>query len=215
MKRFQFLLISIFMATLAFAQNEKPFERQKIFSIVPQYVIQNGFRFDYEFTLRNNLKSWLQLSPELFISTHSTNISTDNYKSMIGAGLEIHHKYYLKEPNENGGYYFGYGGGLQFFGIKDNESVSYTYTENGTEYISFREEEVNNTINRLLLNFIIGKQVVSFKPFIVDYYLGVGFRYSVDKNLNLLNTYNSTWFDYGYSGSLLVSGIKIGFDFSK
>jgi hypothetical protein len=59
----------------------------------------------------------------------------------------------------------------------------------------------------------VGKSVVRSKPFIIDYYLGVGFRYSMDKNLDLIESYNDTWFEHGYSGSLMVAGIKFGFNF--
>jgi len=209
------IILVLLTSTIVFAQNEKPFQREKILSIVPQYVFQNGFRVDYEFTLRDNRKSWLQFSPELFISTDGNNMTSANYKSMRGIGLEVHHKYFMKEPNERYGFYFAYGGGLQFFGIKNDQNVQYNYSEYDTNYTSYRMEEVNTTINRVLLNFVIGKQVVRYKPFIVDYYLGIGFRYSMDKNMELMESYNDTWFDNGYSGSLLVAGLKLGFNFAK
>ena len=209
------IILVLLTSTIVFAQDEKPFQREKILSIVPQYVFQNGFRVDYEFTLRDNRKSWLQFSPELFISTDGNNMTSANYKSMRGIGLEVHHKYFMKEPNERYGFYFAYGGGLQIFGIKNDQNVQYTYSEYDTNYISYRTEEVNTTINRVLLNFIVGKQITRYKPFIVDYYLGVGFRYSMDKNLELMEIYNQSWFDNGYSGSLLVAGLKLGFNFTK
>jgi hypothetical protein len=209
------IILVLLNSTIVFAQDEKPFQREKILSIVPQYVFQNGFRVDYEFTLQNNRQSWLQFSPELFISTDGNNMTNANYKSMRGVGLEVHHKYFMKEPNERYGFYFAYGGGLQVFGIKNDQNVQYTYSEYDTNYISYRTEEVNTTINRVLLNFIVGKQITRHKPFIVDYYLGVGFRYSMDKNLELMEMYNQSWFDNGYSGSLLVAGLKLGFNFEK
>lgn len=215
MKIIQIILISVLTSTVVFAQEEQAFKREKILSIVPQYVFQNGFRVDYEFTLRDNRKSWLQFSPELFMSTDGNNMTSADYNSMRGIGLEVHHKYFMKEPDERFGFYFAYGGGLQFFGIKNDQNVEFIYSEYDTNYISYRTEEVNTTINRVLLNFVVGKQVVRYKPFVVDYYLGIGFRYSMDKNLELLETYNQTWFDTGYSGSLLVAGLKLGFNFAK
>lgn len=209
------IILVLLTSTIVFAQDEKPFQREKILSIVPQYVFKNGFRVDYEFTLQNNRKSWLQFSPELFISTDGNNMTNANYKSMRGIGLEIHHKYFMKEPSERYGYYFAYGGGLQIFGIKNDQNVQYSYSEYNTNYTSYRMEEVNTTINRVLLNFVVGKQITRHKPFIVDCYLGVGFRYSMDKNMELMETYNQTWFDNGYSGSLLVAGLKLGFNFEK
>lgn len=209
------IILVLLTSTIVFAQDEKPFQREKILSIVPQYVFQNGFRVDYEFTLQNNRRSWLQFSPELFISTDGNNMTNANYKSMRGVGLEVHHKYFMKEPNERYGFYFAYGGGLQVFGIKNDQNVQYTYSEYDTNYTSYRTEEVNTTINRVLLNFVVGKQITWHKPFIIDYYLGVGFRYSMDKNLELMEMYNQSWFDNGYSGSLLVAGLKLGFNFSK
>lgn len=215
MKIIQIILISVLTSTVVFAQEEQAFKREKILSIVPQYVFQNGFRVDYEFTLRDNRKSWLQFSPELFMSTDGNNMTSADYNSMRGIGLEVHHKYFMKEPDERFGFYFAYGGGLQFFGIKNDQNVEFIYSEYDTNYISYKTEEVNTTINRVLLNFVVGKQVVRYKPFVLDYYLGIGFRYSMDKNLELLENYNQTWFDTGYSGSLLVAGLKLGFNFSK
>ena len=215
MKIIPILLLSILTSTLVFAQEELAFKREKILSIVPQYVFQDGFRVDYEFALRNNRKSWLQFSPELFISADGDNMTSNDYNSMRGIGLEVHHKYFMKEPNERYGFYFAYGGGFQFFGIKNDQYVDYTYSEYGTNYVSYRTEEVNTTINRVLVNFVIGKQIVRSNPFIIDYYLGVGFRYSMDKNMELMKSYNQTWFDNGYSGSLLVAGLKLGFNFTK
>ena len=215
MKIIQIILISVLTSTVVFAQEEQAFKREKILSIVPQYVFQNGFRVDYEFTLRDNRKSWLQFSPELFMSTDGNNMTSADYNSMRGIGLEVHHKYFMKEPDERFGFYFAYGGGLQFFGIKNDQNVEFIYSEYDTNYISYRTEEVNTTINRVLFNFVVGKQVVRYKPFVVDYYLGIGFRYSMDKDLDLMENYNQTWFDTGYSGSLLVAGLKLGFNFAK
>ena len=215
MKIIQLIFLSIVISTMVFAQEELTFKREKIMSIVPQYVFQNGFRVDYEFTLQNNWKSWLQFSPELFISTDGNNMTSNTYNSMRGAGLEVHHKYFMKEPTERYGFYFAYGGGVQIFEIKSDQDISYTYSENNAEYFSYRNEEVKTSINRVLLNFLVGKQVVRYKPFIVDYYLGVGFRYSMDKDLELMETFNQSWFDNGYSGSLLVAGVKFGFNFTK
>lgn len=203
------IALSYFSIAQLSAQNEK------IISIVPQYVFQNGFRVDYEFNLHNDWKSWLQLSPTLFISTDDNDVSSYSYNNMRGVGMEVHHKYFMQEPDDRRGFYFAYGGGLQFLGISNDQLVSYDYTENGIHYSSYRTEEVTTAINRLLLNVMVGRQVVRYKPFIIDYYLGVGFRYSMDKDLKLIDNFNDTWFDYGYSGSLIVAGIKLGFNISK
>lgn len=215
MKIIPILLLSMITSTMVFAQEELPFKREKIISIVPQYVFQDGFRVDYEFTLQKNRKSWLQFSPEIFINTDGNQMTSHDFNSMRGFGMEIHHKYFMKEPNDRNGYYFAYGGGLQYLGIKDNRDVSYLYSEYGINYTSYRNEEVNIPINRLLINFMVGKQIVRSRPFIIDYYLGVGFRYSMDENMDLIDSYNDTWFDYGYSGSLMVAGVKLGFNFQN
>lgn len=208
------ILIAVF-PLMVFAQEETNPKKEKILSIVPQYVFQNGFKFDYEFTLNDDWKSWLMISPTLFISTDDSDITTYSYKSMRGIGLEVHHKYFMKEPNDHRGFYFAYGGGLQFLSVNSEQFVDYAYTENGNDYISFKTDEVDTPISRLLLNIVVGKQIVGYKPFIIDAYLGVGFRYSVTKDFEMIDTFNDSWFDYGYSGSLIVAGVKFGFNFSK
>ncbi len=200
---------------MSFSLGQLQAQNEKIISIVPQYVFQNGFKFDYEFTLGEDWKSWLQISPTLFVGIDDNDVSSYEYKNMSGFGLEVHHKYFLKEPDERKGFYFSYGGGLQRLGIRSDQLVPYTYTENGNNYVSYHTDEVKTVINRALLNIMVGKQIVRHRPLIIDYYIGVGFRYSMDKDMKLIETYNDGWFDYGYSGSLLVAGIKLGFNFSK
>lgn len=202
-------VLSIFPILKLSAQSEK------IISIVPQYAFQNGFRVDYEFNLHDDWKSWLQFSPVLFINTDGDDITSYYYNSMSGFGLEVHHKYFMQEPDDRRGFYFAYGGGMQFISLKDDQMMTYDYIENGVPYTSYKNEEVSTAIKRLMLNVMVGRQVVRYKPFIIDYYLGIGFRYSMDKDLNLIDDFNDTWFDYGYSGSLIVAGIKLGFNFSK
>lgn len=209
LKLFILISIAIFSIRHLSAQNEK------IISIVPQYVFQNGFRVDYEVNLNNDWKSWLQFSPTLFISTDGSGVGSYDYKNMRGIGMEVHHKYFMQEPDDRRGFYFAYGGGLQFLGLNSDQLVGYGYSENGASYLSYRTEEVKTAINRMLLNVMVGKQVVRYKPFIIDYYLGVGFRYSMDKDFKMIENFNDTWFDYGYSGTLIVAGIKLGFNISK
>ncbi len=215
MKTVAFAFIILVSFSNLFAQEEPSFKREEIISIVPQYVFQSGIRVDYEFTLKNNRNSWLQLSPELYINTNGNDISNTDYKNMRGIGCEIHHKYFIQEPNDRYGFYFAYGGGLQFYSIKRSENVTYNFNENGAAYISYTRKDVSTSINKVLLNFIVGKKIVRYKPFIMDYYMGVGFRYSMDKNLEIMERFNDSWFDQAYSGSLLVAGLKLGFAFEK
>lgn len=211
MKKLAVIIIVIFSCQNLYAQINDSLKCTKIISIVPQYVFQNGFRVDYEISLKKNLQSWLQISPEFFINTDGNDISSYNYKNMSGFGLEIHHKYFMTEHNNRFGLYMAYGGGFQHFGITNTQQVNYSFSENGAEYISYKTADVTTPINRILLNFMVGKQIIKHKPFIIDYYMGVGFRYSLTKNMELIDTFNQTWFDYGYSGSLIVAGIKFGF----
>lgn len=211
MKRLITLILIICAFNNMFAQFPDSLKSTKIISIVPQYVFQNGFRVDYEFNMKNNKKSWIQFSPEFFINTGSESMTGKSYKSMSGIGLEIHHKYFMDNHNRRFGYYMAYGTGYQHYGIKDNQQVKFTYSENGAEYFSYKSADVTTPINRILLNFVFGKQVILHKPIILDYYLGVGFRYSMTNKMELIDNYNETWFDYGYSGSLLVAGFKFGF----
>lgn len=214
MKKLLLTLIAV-IPLMVFAQEETSSKKEKILSIVPQYVFQNGFKFDYEFTLKDDWKSWLMISPTLFISTDDSDVTSYSYENMRGLGIEVHHKYFMKEPDERKGFYFAYGGGFQFLSIKSEQFIDYTYTENGNDYISYKTDDVNTPINRLLLDIVVGKQIVRYKPFIIDGYLGVGFRYSVNKDFEMIDNFNDTWFDYGYSGSLIVAGVKFGFNFSK
>ena len=48
---------------------------------------------------------------------------------------------------------------------------------------------------------------------LLDFYAGLGFRYSVDEDGNMSEVFNDSWFDIAYSGIMLDGGIRLGFYF--
>lgn len=178
------------------------------FGIVPQYAILNGIRVDLDIKL-NNKNHWLVIAPQFYISNNA-NFDWD-FNSMTGAGIELQHKIFMKNMPNKRGVYFAYGPVFNFFSVKDDGLTAREFVENGGNYIGLIDEEMTTKIYKTGGNFLVGYQFVIADFLYIDPYVGVGIRFSFDdKTTGLHNYYNEWWGDLGYSGTLMVGGVRIG-----
>lgn len=207
----KYLFVLLLMVPLSVFSQADYVDKEKTFSlgIVPQYAIINGIRADFDLEIKNKPNHRFVLSPLIFISTKS-NLAWD-YNSMVGAGLELQHKIFLKyEPNKKG-VYFAYGPTFNYFSVTDEGLTAKQFIDNGGNYIGLVEDEMTTGIYKLGGNFILGIQYVISDFLYIDPYFGIGFRFSFDDTTTGLHTYyNDWWGDMGYSGTLMVGGIRIG-----
>ena len=209
--RYFLITILLILPISLFSQTEAPQPELRNFSlgIVPQYAIINGIRFDMDFKLKNKPNQSIVVAPQLYISTREKLFW--NYNSMMGVGLELQHKIYLNKEYQSEGIYFAYGPTFNMSSVKDDGLVVQEFIDNGGNYIGLVNEEISTNIYKLGGNFILGVQLVVSDYLYIDPYVGIGIRFSFDNKTSGLHTYYDDWWaDMGYSGTLMVGGIRIG-----
>jgi len=208
-----FIVIIIFPGSRLLAQQKEDVMLRSGIGFVPQYTIQGGFRFDFDQRLSKTSNQWLSISPQVFMV--SGNRFNHSIKSMVGLGMDIKHKIYLNPANMNPqGYYFQYGGMFQFFSITDTRDYLKSYIENEVEYYGVVNGEITTKLYKFGGNFHLGYQWLIGDKLYVDIYTGAGIRISHNNRNNGFDTwFNNSWVDYGYSGTLLDGGFRVGFCF--
>ncbi len=138
-----------------------------------------------------------------------------NFEDLWGLGLDVKHKIYLKPGSvKPSGYYVQYGGMFQYFSITDNREYAEAYTENGVEYYGVFSGEITTGLYKFGGNFHLGYQWLLGDKVFLDIYTGAGIRISRNSRNEGFDTwYNNSWVDYGYSGTLLDGGFRVGFYF--
>lgn len=204
------LLIAILFYSVSFAQEKAPYKYRTGIGFVPQYSISGGFRFEFDKSLSKNSNQWIIVSPQVFWVTG--NRFNHSLESLQGFGMDVKHKIYLKpESMKPDGFYVQYGVMFQHFSIKDNHEYLESYTENGIEYFTVTEGEITTGLNKFGGNFHLGYQWLIGDKVYFDIYTGAGVRISHNNRNEGFDTwYNNSWIDYGYSGTLLDGGLRIG-----
>lgn len=209
----KFILIYSILLLLSFsavAQEIEPFVTRTAVGIVPQYTITGGLRFDIDRSISKTSNQWLVLSPQVYMLNGKRN--SHNFNNLWGVGLDVKHRVFLKpgtlKPN---GYYVQYGVMFQYFSINDNRQFTQRYTENGVEYFGVVTGEMKTNITKFGGNFHLGYQWLIGDKVYFDLYTGAGIRISHNNHLQGFDTwYNNFWIDYGYSGTLLDAGFRVG-----
>jgi len=207
------ILLVFCLGFQAKAQNSQPESiiRSNGIGFLPQYTIAGGFRFDYDRRLTPKANQWVIVSPQLFMVTNGR--FGHDFKELSGFGLELKHRIFLADNFLNPtGFYFQYGPMFQHFSITDTRTFTQSYIENGVEYYTVKTGEVTTKLNKFGGNFHIGYQWLLGNKAYLDIYTGAGVRISFDDmNEGFSPWYNNSWIDYGYSGTLLDGGIRLGF----
>lgn len=195
------------------AQEKSTFSSRLGLGFVPQYTISGGMRFDVDLSISKTLNQWLIISPEVFMLTGSR--YGHKFEELSGFGLGLKHKIYLS-PNsmKPHGVYAQYGIMFQHFSITENRQYAKPVTENGVQYFEVVVGELNTKLNKFGGNFHLGYQWLLGDRVYLDIYTGAGIRVSHNNQNEGFDTwYNDFWADYGYSGTLLDGGFRVGFYF--
>lgn len=206
---FSFLMLSV----IGSAQDEVVNNRRTGLGFVPQYTISGGMRFEIDRSVSKKTNQWLILSPQVFmLSGHRYD---HNFKELLGIGLDVKHKIYLKPGSMSPeGFYVQYGGMFQYFSITDERTYVQSYIENGVEYYGVKTGEINTKLYKFGGNFHLGYQWLIGDKVYFDIYTGAGIRISKNNRKDGFDTwFNNYWIDYGYSGTLLDGGIRLGYYF--
>jgi hypothetical protein len=204
-----FFLLILFAPAWLFGQDET-LTKVKTFNVgvVPQYAFSHGMRIDLDFRLHKP-GQWMVVSPQFYLIAQ--NPDNSNYKELVGVGIELQHRLFFKDRPIPKGAYLGYGPVFQYFSVKDQGLAAYSFDENQVEYIGLSEGSIQTNIYKFGGNLILGIQTVVNDYFYVDAFLGTGIRISLDNRTSGLHGYyNDWWGDIGYSGTLIVAGIRFG-----
>lgn len=211
-------IIIAFIALFAFATSSNAQEVQKFdlhtgLAFVPQYTIKGGLRLDFDKSISKTSNQWIIVSPQLFMV--SGNRYNHNFEELWGVGMDLKHKIYLKPGSMRPeGYYVQYGGMFQYFSITDTRDYAITYIENGIEYHGVEWGKIATNLYKVGGNFHLGYQWLIGDKLFIDIYTGAGIRLSFNnRNKGFDTWYNDSWVDYGYSGTLMDAGFRIGFFF--
>jgi hypothetical protein len=103
---------------------------------------------------------------------------------------------------------------FQYFSISDIREHGYSYIEDGNQYFGVTEGKITTGLTKFGGNFHLGYQWLIGDKIYLDLYAGAGIRLSHNNHSEGFDTwYNNSWFDYGYSGTLMDGGFRVGFYF--
>ena len=207
------LIVFSLFSTFSHAQETEVFKKQKGFGFVPQYSISGGLRMDIDLSISKVSSQWLIISPQVFWVTGSR--FGHDFESLKGVGLDVKHKIYLQPGSmKPDGFYLQFGVMAQYFSIVDTRQYGEYYIENGVTYYGVSEGEIESRLLKVGGNFHLGYQWLIGQNVYVDLYAGPGIRISHNNRTDGFDTwYNDFWADYGYSGTLLDAGFRLGFYF--
>jgi hypothetical protein len=212
MKKLVFVPILVIAITyLGLAQETETFKPRFGLGFVPQYTISGGLRYDIDISLSKTSNQWLIVSPQVYWVTGYR--YDHDFDKLAGTGIDVKHKIYLK-PNsmKPKGYYVQYGIMFQYFSITDTREYGAYYIEDGVEYYGVFEGQINTKLYKFGGNFDMGYQWLVGDKIYFDIYAGAGIRISHNNRNDGFDTwYNDHWYDYGYSGTLIDIGFRLGF----
>jgi hypothetical protein len=212
MKSLVIAFIAIFtLSTVVFGQEIAVKPKNHCIGFVPQYSFIHGLRTDFDFRLKKNEASWLVVAPQFYLSSKDPNLYDND--SLWGVGIELQHRYYLNNVKTlPKGTYLGYGPMFQYFSISTDRLYSEKIIENGIEYYTVKRGVVNTGIYKFGMTLTAGYQALVLDVLYFDFYVGTGLRLSFDNRLpsGLTREYNNWWGNYGYSGTLLTFGMRVG-----
>ena len=210
------LIILAFTAMVAascLAQEKVSFVPRTGIGFVPQYTISGGLRFDIDRSISKTSNQWLIISPQVFALSGQKH--DHDFESLLGAGLDLKHKIYLN-PNSMKplGFYAQYGLMFQYFSMTEKRLYTQLVPSNGVEYYEVANGSVKTNLYKMGGNFHLGYQWLVGDKVYFDIYTGAGIRISHNNRNEGFDTwYNNNWVDYGYSGTLLDAGFRLGFYF--
>jgi hypothetical protein len=211
MKKYLLILILATLATsFGLAQEKEIFKPRMGLGFVPQYAVSGGMRFDIDRSISKTSNQWLIISPQVFMVTGSR--YGHEFKNLSGLGIDVKHKIYLR-PNSMKplGFYAQYGVMFQHFSITENRQFTEVYYDNGVQYYKVVEGDLKTKLYKFGGNFHLGYQWLVGDKVYFDIYTGAGIRISHNNQNDGFDTwYNNSWIDYGYSGTLLDAGFRVG-----
>ena len=131
---------------------------------------------------------------------------------MFGFGMGIGRKTFLSKESVSKGFYLYYSATYKFFDIDGNNYIWFEYPgEDGFPYQRMDDIEYTMQIHSMGANATLGYQYQVFSALYIDLYIGFGVKYSYHYSPDHVTVkYNRGINDFGYTGTHVVGGIRIG-----
>jgi hypothetical protein len=204
----------IILQHISYGQSEAT-KKKALVSIMPQVLFKNGIRFDIE---KKSSRYSFTIAPQFYsglIKGYSMNYDhqTSDFRNskLNGYGIELIGKTYVKNNRDDIKPYIGLGFNYNHFGIRYEKEDWHSYIVDGIEYYSLDWKKSHQKINRAGVNFMAGALFFIDEVIFMDMYIGIGSRRSFIKDdLDKPQNFSSGFINYGYSGPVLLGGIKLG-----
>lgn len=199
--------------------------RNNVITLLPQYLVSYGIRMDYERRIGHG-DLWILIGPQYYAHDQeviqffrSTSIWR-SYDELRGWGVNTFVKYVTHKSDDISeitglparSFYVSMGPTYQNYSYSNELEVPKPFIEDGITYYKFELEDVQTKLHRVGLNINVGMQFTRDR-FVVDFYLGLGYKAALDENgEQYMNTY-AQMIDPAYSGLIADAGFKIGFVF--
>ena len=187
---------------------------------MPQYLIKNGLRFDIDYKVGDG--RWLIISPYLYLVDNSSVYDSSMYVQSVfyqpefvkltGYGLGLAQRHVLnRQGSVRTSVYMEYGLLCRYYSFEMDDYLWTTYTENNLNFMRRERAEYDIKVTNLGINCQFGLQHEIFDNFLIDVFVGCGMRYSIyDKPEGSSVKFNNSIFDYGFTGTMVTGGIRLG-----
>lgn len=227
------LLVVALTVSTSFASAQEEYSREYVLpkytiAVQPLYLFNGGLRADFEKQLDSPGK-WLQFHVSGFILPEKE-IDYQNYRThyyyydnswgtfnsnfndilgLYGFGLGSAYKYLFKHSS----FYFSAGLNYNFYNVTYANYGLESFVEDGMTFYEYRYSPAVQNFHKFRPNANIGIQSSLSNLVFYDFYIGLGYAYSLyDKSKK---AFDSTIFGYGYRGLTISGGFRIGVTFGK
>ncbi|MGV3509408.1 MAG: hypothetical protein ACO1N7_08980 [Sphingobacteriaceae bacterium] len=209
--KFSLLGLILLFSFMSAAQENKPINGI-VASVQPLFALNNALRLDVEMKLQNKNLNFI-ISPEFYKGYASDNkfILSDKKRGIDeveGIGIGVSHKI---DFNSNRNTYFNYGLMYRDLNITYEDEGYIPYQRDGLSYYEYGLYVDKLKISSILLDACIGIQSHNFGRFILDFYIGGGYKTSSKTSNYNGRSYDQHHASYAYNGFVFRTGIKAGF----
>lgn len=199
-KQLAIITISLILFQSINAQEEET-SFNEVLTFHPFHLVNSGIRIDYDRKIAGN--HWIQICPQFYAAEQNESNDYRGYNELMGVGFSLYHRVYLGNKAPSLGTYFSYGATISHFNMKYDEPTS-----------SRTNATSETNINKFGGDIVVGYQLKAFERLIIDVYAGLGSRYA-DKKFTgpTQKEFNRYLYDYGYTGNVILGGVRIGFSF--
>ncbi len=190
--------------------------------LTPQTLLvgKASLGFERDLTSKHSLLSTLSYTQRNLTNWNSgTGESETN--DLTGFGLELIHKIYTSPSGRTSRWYFMHG--PRFNHLQDvGQGIAWVQStdSDGNQILTSQDVERTTKINQFAYSFAMGNRLVVGNTFVCDFFMGILIQQAKINQVPLdgeetINggydyPHDETWFDPGYSGNMLLAGIRIG-----